>query len=297
MSGLLTTEASELGSLVKEYALSRARVKQIILVIGISATLASFCWLPAIFEPNDSLTTRIGISIVGPFVASPVFVGVYQLFRLSGVSLSLYTNGLIYRRRGKEYMTTWNEIDSYLCENAVRITKQNGQVIEFGPSLEGLDEVAQEIQAQTLQRRLPQMKAALQNGSSVQFNGLKPFEHRLPGKALNHFSYASSGFSVDAQGLTDLDGGNRIAWRDVVDYGITQEKMGRWPVDVFFIQADQIRLQTRLGLLSNAYILLAPCAEMTHLETPLYQTECGDGYPDERNPQRQQRHKSRRGYR
>lgn len=265
MSDSTTTNPSGLGRLVKEYKLSFARVKQLSIVICVSAGLALFCLLPAILEPHDSLTTRIGISIVGLFVASPVFFGIRELFRLGGVSLSLYENGLIYRRHGKDFMTTWDEIDSYIQESACRITKKNGEVIEFGLSIEGVDEVAQEIQDQTVQRMLPQVKAAILNGSSVQFRGLKPFKDRLPGKTLNDFSYACSGFSVGAQGITELDGGNHIAWKDVKDYGITQEKMGRWPVDVFFIRDDKIRFRTRLGALSNAHILLALCAEMTGL--------------------------------
>ena len=260
-----TANASGLGKLVKEYRLSSARVRQIILVICLSAGLASFCWLPAVFETNDSLATRIAISIVGLFVACPMFVGIYQLFRLGGVSLSLFENGLIYRKRGQDFVTTWDEIGSYLEESACRITKIDGQVIEFGLNIESVDEVAQEIRKQTLQRLLPQVKAAILNGSSVQFKGLKPFEKRLPGKALNNFSLAYSGFSVDAQGITELDGGNRIAWSDVKEYGVSSEKMGRVPVDVFFLEDNQTRFRTRFGLLSNAHILLALCAEMTGL--------------------------------
>ncbi len=192
-----------------------------------------------------------------------MFAGIYQLFRLGGVSLSLYENGLIYRRRGRDFTTTWDEIDSYIQESACRITKKDGQVIEFGSSIEGVDEIAQEIQEQTLQRMLPQMKAAILDGSSVQFKGLKPFENRLPGKPLNNFTFAFSGFSVDAQGITEMDSGNHIAWKNVKDYGIGQEKMGRMTVDAFFIQDDKARFRTRLGLLSNAHILLALCAQMT----------------------------------
>ncbi len=266
MSDHTTTNPSELGRLVKEYKLSFARVKQLIFLICISAGMASVCWLPAIFESNESLTTRIGISILGLFVASPMIVGIYQLFRLGGVSLSLYENGLIYRRRGRDFMTTWDEIDSYIQESACRITKKNGEVIEFGLSIEGVDEVAQEIQEQTLQRMLPQIKAAILNGSSVLFKGLNPFEKRPAGKTLTNFSFAFSGFSVDAQGITEMDGGNRIAWKDVKEYGISQEKMGRMPVDVFVIRDDKVSFRTRYGLLSNGHILLALCAEMTSLD-------------------------------
>jgi hypothetical protein len=51
------------------------------------------------------------------------------------------------------------------------------------------------------------MKAAIRSGSSVQFKGLKPFGKSFLGKFLNNFSFASSGFSVDLQGIKELDGG------------------------------------------------------------------------------------------
>jgi hypothetical protein len=49
-----------------------------------------------------------------------MFVGIYQLFRLGGVSLSLYENGLVYRQRGRAFSTTWDEIDSVVQESACR---------------------------------------------------------------------------------------------------------------------------------------------------------------------------------
>jgi hypothetical protein len=195
-----------------------------------------------------------------------MFAGIYQLFRLRGVSMSLYENGLVYRRGSRTFTTSWDQIDSYIEGSACRITKKDGQVIEFGLSIEGVDEVAQEIQTQTLQRMLPQVKAAILNGGSAQFEGLKPFQKKLPGQALSNFAFAFAGFSVDQQGITALEGGQRIAWADVTDYGIRQEKMGRVMVDVFFIQDAATILLTRLALLSNAHILLALCAEMTGLD-------------------------------
>jgi Family of unknown function (DUF6585) len=256
----------ELGKLVNEYKLSKARVKQLIFISGFSAAMASCFFLPVVFERNSDPTTKIGVSIVGLFCSIPMFAGIYQLFRLRGVSLSLYENGFIFQKRGTISLTTWDEIDSYIQESACRITKKSGEVIEFGHSIEGVEEVADAIIEQTLQRMLPQVRATIQNGSSVQFKGLKPFKNRLPGKPLNNFAFAFTGFSVNQFGITDLDGGNFIAWRDVKDYGITQEKMGKYAVDVFFIMDDRIRFHTRLGLLSNAHVLLALCGEMTGLD-------------------------------
>jgi hypothetical protein len=259
-------ELPELGKLVKEYKLSKARVKQLLLISGFSAMIAACFFLPVIFEQNSDATTKIGVSIVGLFCSTPMFAGIYQIFRLRGVSLSLYNNGFIFQRRGTVAMTTWDEIESYIQDSACRITKKNGEVIEFGHSIEGIEEVADVIMEQTLKRMLPQVKATIQSGSSVQFKGLKPFKNRLPGRPLNNFAVAFSGFSVDQYGITDLETGNFIAWLDVKDYGITQEKMGKYPVDVFFILDDKYRFRTRLGLLSNAHVLLVLCGEMTGLD-------------------------------
>lgn len=265
MSDIKTTRFTELGSLVKEYKLSSKRVWQLIFLTGISAGMALGCLLPAIFETNESMATRTGISILGLLVSTPMFVGIYQLFRLGGVSLSLYEHGLVFRRRGRDFTTTWDEIDSYLQESTCRITKKNGEVIEFGMNIDGIDEVVEEIQKQTSRRLLPQIKTAIMSGSSVQFKGLKPFGNNPLGKILNNFMFAFSGFSVDSQGVSMIDGGNRMAWKDVRAYGVSQEKMGRIPVDVFVIQDGKARFRTRFGLLSNAHILLVLCGEMTGL--------------------------------
>jgi hypothetical protein len=254
-----------LGNLVKEYKLSATRVRQIILVMCISAGMSSVCLLPAIFETNESITTRVGITILGLFVALPFFVGIYQLFRLGGVSLSLYENGLIHRQRGKEFITAWDEIESFTQENACRIAKTDGEILEFGSSIEGVDEVADVIQNETLKCLLPNARQEIENGVSVQFKTLKPFGQGPVSRAMNNFAYASSGFAVNSQGITDLASGKRIAWVEVRKFGIEQVRMGRFPVDVFTIRSDQAGFQTRLGLLSNAHVLLALCAELTGL--------------------------------
>jgi len=256
----------DLGKLVKDYRLSWARVRQILGVIALSALVASACLLPAIFGANETLGIRIGVAIVGLFVASPVFVGIYQLLRLSGSSLSLYENGLIYRRSGRQFAAAWDEIESVAQESACRISTKRGAVIEFGSSVAGLDEAAQVIREQTLQRLLPQASAAIQRGESVRFQGLKPFGSRWRAQALNAYAFASSGFSVDAQGITEIDTGKCIAWREVQAFGVGQERMGRASADVFVVEGSHDRFRTRLGLLSNAHVLLALCAGLSGLQ-------------------------------
>lgn len=114
------------------------------------------------------------------------------------------------------------------------------------------------------------MKAAILKGASVQFNGLKPGEKIPLGKVVDNFIRAFSGFTVDAVGITEIDGGNRIAWKDVTEFGVAEERIGtqnraRNKIDVIFIQDGNTVLRTRLGLLENAHILLAICDEMVSL--------------------------------
>ena len=89
---------------------------------------------------------------------------------------------------------------------------------------------------------------------------------RIRPKALDNFARAFSGFTVDATGITTIDEGNRIAWKDVTDYGITEETMGmgagKTPIDVLYIADKNQTFRTRLGLLNNGHVLLALCEEM-----------------------------------
>src|SRR5260370_22183041 len=119
---------------------------------------------------------------------------------------------------------------------------------------------------------LPKVKAAILQGSRVQFKGLRPGEKIHLGKTLDQFTAASSGFTVDADGITANDGGNHIAWKDVTDFGIGEEviargMMGKHTVNMFFIQDGNIGLRTRLGLLENAHVLVAICGEMVSLKS------------------------------
>src|ERR1700730_10244847 len=118
---------------------------------------------------------------------------------------------------------------------------------------------------------LPQVKAAILNGSSVQFKGLKPAGKAPLGKALDNFMRAFSGFTVDAQGISENDEGKRIEWSAVTDFGIGTEQMGsarreRNMIDVFFVQDANTMFGTRYGLLENAHVLLALCGEMATLK-------------------------------
>lgn len=248
-----------LGRLVKEYRTSSAYVKRMVVVSLISTAVASFFFVGAAQMSND-LAGVIVLSIVGLFFLLPALLGTYMLISRRGASLSLYENGLLYRRGGKVSTTTWDEIDSYIQETACRITRRDGEVIEFGLNLEGVDQVALKVQEETSKRMIPQMKAAILDGQSIQFKGVKL-------SVLGNFARAFSGFTVDAQGITAIEGRDRIAWEDVTEFGVTEEQIGtqnraRNRVDVFFVQDGNKTLRTRLGLLENAHVLLAICDEM-----------------------------------
>jgi hypothetical protein len=256
-----------LGRLVKDYQGSRAQIIKILIVALISGGIALIFFTAAVLDTQNGLAGKIGLSVIGTLFSLPVIVAAYTLLKSRGASVSLYENGLVYRRARKEFVTTWDEIASYMQETACRITKKDGEVIEFGVNIQGADEVAQRIQAETLKRMLPQVKATILQGSSVQFKGLRPGEKIPFGKTLDQFAAASSGFTVDGGGITANDGGNRIAWKDVTGFGVAEEvmargKTGKHTVSVFFIQDANVGLRTRLGLLENAHVLLALCGEM-----------------------------------
>jgi len=262
-----------LGRLIKEHKKSAANVVKVVIVSLISITVASFFFLGAFSRSmSDNLAGKIVLSIVGLMFLLPALFGMYMLIRGRGACLSLYENGLIYRQGGKESTTTWDEVESYIQETACRVTKKDGAVIEFGLNIKDADEVALRIQEETSKRMLPQMKAAILKGATVQFKGLKPAERIPLGKALDKFILAFSGFTVDAEGISEIDGGNRIAWKDVTEFGVGEEQIGtqnraRNKIDVLFIQDGKTTIRTRLGLLENAHILLAICDEMVSLKT------------------------------
>jgi hypothetical protein len=257
-----------LGGLVKDYKRSAANFAKVVIVSLISAAIAALFFAGSVSNAmSGNVAGTIGLSIFGLLFLLPGFLGTFMLLRGRGASLSLYENGLIYRRGGKEFSTAWDEIDSYIQETACRITRKDGEVIEFGLNIKDANEVAQKIQGETLRIMLPQVKTALDNGSSVQFKGLKPAEKAPLGKALDNFMRAHSGFTVDARGITENDEGKRIEWSDITDYGIGTEQMGSAgrssnKIDVFFVQDANSIFRTRYGLLGNAHVLLALCDEM-----------------------------------
>lgn len=254
------TNTLRLGRLVKEYSQSSGSIVKIVVVSAFSGIIALFFFVGAGSMAGD-LAGVIVLSIVGLLFLLPVFVGVYMLIRNRGATLKLYENGFSYRRGAKDSLTTWDEINSYIQDTSCRIAKMDGEVIEFGLNLNGVDEVAVKVQEETSKLMLPQMRAAIRNGLRVPFKGLK-----LP--VLNNVARAFSGFEVDADGISTIDEGDRIAWKDVTQFGIVEEQVGTQNrfynrINVFFIEDGNKSFRTRLGLLENAHVLMTICEEMS----------------------------------
>jgi hypothetical protein len=261
------TETLRLGRLIKEYKSSGASRARIVVAALISVLISAIFFLGALSEAGSrEWGGVVALSIIGSLFLLPLVAAIYVMFRGRGARLGLYEHGLSFLRGGKESTTRWDEIESYLQESACRICKKDGEVIEFGQGLTGADEIAQRIQEETLALMLPQVKLAIQSGSSVEFKGWKPADKIPLGKGLSNYMEARSGFSVDSNGVTEIDGGKRILWKDVVDFGISEETRGhriQIPVNVFYIADASQSFRTRYGLLQNAHVLLALCAVMT----------------------------------
>lgn len=258
----------QLGRLLKEYKKSSAQAAMIIVLSLISAAVAAGFF--SVWFSDESLALKIGLSIPGLLFLLPGLAGIYVLFRGRGACLRLYENGLLFRRGGKESTTTWDEIDSYMQETACRLVKKDGEVIEFGQGLKAADEVARTIHAETLKLMLPRFKAAIGQGSRVEFKGWKPADKIPLGKGLSNYMQAHSGFTVDSNGITENDGGKHICWKDVTNFGVGEETLGlrtKLPIRVLYIADANQCFRTRYGLLSNAHVLLALCDEMVRQST------------------------------
>lgn len=272
MNGNQATNTLRLGRLVREYKASAAGIGRIIFVALVCVAIAALFFFGALSEAwSREWGGVVALSIIGLVFLLPVLLAVYVLFRGRGACLSLYENGLFFSRGGKESTTTWDEIDSYMQEMACRIVKKDGEVIEFGQGIRGADEVAQTIQDETLKLMLPKVMAGIRTGSRVEFKGWKPAETIPLGRGLSNYMEAHSGFTVDADGITENDSGQHILWKDLTDFGITEETRGpriKIPIRLLHIAGAKQSFRTRYGLLGNAHVLLALCAQMVSLNQP-----------------------------
>jgi hypothetical protein len=241
MNPIQSTNLIALGRLVKEYKRSTASVVTLAVVALLLFAFAAFLIVAAIFSTQDSISTRHSAAILGGILLLPVIFCLLLLLK-GRASLRLYENGLVYHRNGKDSITTWDDIEVYAEGVAGRIQKKNGEQFDIGRGLKGEDEFFEKIQEQTLIRLAPRVKAAIFKGETVVFKGLQPSENRFLKGMNQKLIGAFPGFTVDANGITALDNGRRIAWKDVTECGINQQNLGRMPINLFYIADPDISL-------------------------------------------------------
>ena len=267
MNPTQSTNLIALGHLVKEYKRSTASVVTLAVVALLLFAFVAFLIVAAIFSTADSISTRQSAAIFGGILLLPAIFCLLLLLK-GRASLSLYENGFVYNRRGKDSMTTWDDVEVYAEGVAGRIQKKNGEQFDIARGLKGEDEFFEKIQEQTLIRLAPRIKAAIFKGETVTFKGLQPSENHLLKSMNQRLMGAFPGFTVDDKGITSLENGRRIAWKDVTECGINQQNLGRMPINLFYIADPDISLQTNIGLLCNAHVLLDLCSDMVSLNQP-----------------------------
>ena len=109
---------------------------------------------------------------------------------------------------------------------------------------------------------MPRCESAIARGEYITFKGLQPSENHLVKKMNQKLLGTFEGFSVDAFGITSLDDGKRIAWKDVTDCGIAEKAIRQMPIYMFHIAASNISFETNVGLLCNAHVLLELCSRL-----------------------------------
>lgn len=258
-----------LGRLVREYKRSRAQVVKLLLLTLVFGFGAAFIF-SGVFsrEMANDWAGKIVLSVLGALLSLPALAGWYVLWRGRGSSVRLYERGLIYRRSGREFVTAWDEIASYTEHAACRIEKKDGEAFDFGANVEGYADVADVIKEETLRLMLPAARAALRKGASLEFKGLQAEENSSAGKLLNRTILSAAGFTLDADGITAVAEGQRIAWADVVDCGVMEAPYGKGKALFFSISDPHVSLQMRYGTLPNAHLLLALCEETVRSKQP-----------------------------
>jgi len=254
---------SGLGNPIREYKRSQKSFVKVLIVSLVCLLIAGLLFFGA-FGENKGWDQRIVLSILGlVFLLPPVF-GIYMLITRRASSVTLYENGLVYRRGGKEFASRWDDIASLTESTACRIETKNGEAFDLGQNVEGYEEIALKLREETLKRLLPKARDLLKAGASLPFKGLKA-EGKIPmGGALPDSLVGGGSFRVDAQGITLEKDGAKIAWPSVVDFGVRQGEARRSRFNFFFIEDRDRSFQMNYGALPNAHLLLAICAEMTH---------------------------------
>jgi hypothetical protein len=250
-----------LGALLKEYRPAAGAARKLVGIALGSACIAALFFSGAVSEVNSgSWGGGVGLSVIALLFSSPVAVAGYVLFQGRGARLAVHEQGFAFHRGSKDSTVLWADIESFILASAIRVVTKQGEVIELGGGLEGIDEVAQTMSDRTLELMLPRLEALLAGGASAEFKVWQP-----GGKLLANALGAGSGFTVDAVGITEKDSGRRMLWSAVTGYELAQGALGRSevPVRVFRIADPTQSFVTRADLLSNTHVLLALCEKLT----------------------------------
>jgi len=109
----------------------------------------------------------------------------------------------------------------------------------------------EKIQEETLKRMLPDVTAAIRRGSTSSSRAGQPADKIPLGKGLSNYMESAHGIHRYAGGVTDKDSGNRILWREIIDFGISEETRGprnKLPISMLYITGANQTFRTRYGL-------------------------------------------------
>lgn len=256
-----TASNPRLGQALKEYKRSPRAFLKLSLLSLIPACISGLIFYGAFFGRGVDLGGKIVLVILGSFILLPAIAGVYMLYTRRGSSVSFFEKGFIYRYGKKEFATNWDDIASIAEGVAIRIELIKGETFDMGTNVEGFDEVAQLINEETLQRLLPKAKAAIDRGGTVAFKGIKVGEKNPLAGALNKTFLKAEGFIVDTKGISMAEDDRRIAWSDVVDFGIHQGEGRQARFIYFIIRNANLEFQMNYATLQNGHVLLEICRE------------------------------------
>ena len=265
MTNVLRENALRLGAPLREYRAAPGAARKLLgLALG-SACLGTLLLRGLVSAVNahdlggaavlwvDSLT----------FFLPAVLAG-YVFLRYRGARVTVHERGFTLQRGNRCSTVLWNDVESYIAPSGIRVVTKSGEVVELGGGIEGIDEIAQTISEATLKLMLPQLKAVLMSGSNAEFKGWKP-----SAKFLASHLGTSSGFTVDALGITEKDTGRRILWSAVTRCEVSEQAPGTAlvPIRMFRIADQTQTFATCADLLSNAHVLLALCSELANPST------------------------------
>jgi len=250
-----------LGLPIKEYPRSQKNFFKISAMSLVFAMLAYGIFYGAWSEAKNPLVEKIGLSLLGAFMALPALGGIYMLWTRRGSRVRIYASGLSYRQGAQEFAASWDEISSLTESSASRISTKDGTSFEFGDNIEGYPEVAERLRAETLKRMLPEARASLQRGEFLSFPKLKMGGGTVVGKALDQTLLGGEGFTLSSRGIESE--GRSLPWSELKDFGIAPGQDPRKTMPQIYLQGANVSFQMKAGILPNAHLLLALCEEFS----------------------------------